>query len=207
MVLIMGDWSFEVTSVPSDGSCFFTSVSIAMNDSMKRWILIPTITNALGTHWERYKSFKGQDDLQDNITSTFIRFMSASAIDEISLEMYNEDAMVLKLEKFKTPQELARHVISSNCWADQAIIRSFMRSMMYNICVVLFDYRTKKPIFLPKEWTFNKMLYICLMLKGNHYTPIRLVYKETPLDMCVSRQDIKRFMSSYNNEYKFEEMY
>lgn len=133
--------------------------------------------------------------------------MSASAMDDISLEMYNEDALVLKSERFETPEGLARHVLHSDCWADQSMIRSFMQSMLYNVCIVVFDRRTRKPIYSPKEWSFNKKFYICIQLQGNHYTPIRLVYKETPLDMCVSRRVIKRLMSACSEEYDFGNMY
>jgi hypothetical protein len=206
----MDDWGFEDVPVPADGSCFFSSISIAMNDSMAKWMGIPPIRDMMEHHWERFNRMNemmGIETNPDRITQRFIRYMSASAMDDVSLEMYNEDARCLRKKRFDTPEELARHVLNSNCWADQSMIRTFMRSTQYMVCVVLLDRRTSKPIFAPREWTFNKPVYICVQLHGNHYTPLRLNYRGSPLDMCVSRREIRCLMSALSTEYDFEGMY
>jgi len=205
----MDDWGYESISVPSDGSCFFTSISKAMNDSMHKWMDRPNIRDIMNHHFDRYKRINpgNKTNSTQNISQKFIRYMSAAAMDETSLIMHNEEAAVLKSKTFETPEELARHVLYTNCWADQSMIRSFLKSTNYMISVVLFDRRTKKPIFSPREWTFNKTFYICIQLEMNHYTPLRLIFKETPLDMCISRNVIRSLMSAMGSEYDFEDMY
>lgn len=201
----MEDWRFENIPVPGDGSCFFTSISVAMNDSMDKWLRIPQLRSVMEHHWERYSLLKLENT--DRITQKFVRYMSASAMDKISLEMHNEEASTMNEKIFETPEDLARHVLRSNCWADQAMIRSFMQSTLYMISVVLFDRRTRKPIYAPKEWTYKKMLYICIRLEGNHYTPLRLIFANRPLDMCVGRKEIRMLMSVLSSEHDYEKMY
>ena len=205
----MDDWGYESIPVPPDGSCFFTSISKAMNDSMHKWMDVPKIRDIMAHHIDRYKRINPGDEIcsTQQISQKFIRYMSAAAMDETSLVMHNEEAAVLNSKKFKTPEALARHVLYTNCWADQSMIRSFLKSTNYMISVVLFDRRTKKPIFSPREWTFNKTFYICIQLERNHYTPLRLIFKETPLDMCTSRDVIRSLMSAIRSDYDFENMY
>lgn len=203
--ITMDDWSYNIIPVPPDGSCFFTSISMAMNESMDEWILKPKIKDLMQHHWDRFNSLKIEET--DHISPKFIRYMCASAMDEHSLIMFNEEASSMKEKKFEKPEELARHILYSNCWGDQSMIRSFMQSMKYMVCLVVFDVKTRKPIYTPKEWTYNKEMYICLHIERSHYTPLRLQYKGEDLDLCVDRKTIRKFMSICSDEYDFKSMY
>ena len=129
------DWGFQCISVPADGSCFFTSVAVAMNDSMEKWMAKPRVKAMMKHHWERFNILNLE--VTEQITPRFVRYMSASAMDEVSLVMHNEEASVLRKRKFDTPEDLAKHVLDSKCWADQSMIRSFMRSMLYMVSIVI----------------------------------------------------------------------
>lgn len=188
----MEDWQFETLDVPADGSCFFTSMSLAMNDSMDRWMTIPRIKEMIMHHWDRYTGLGIED--ADDISPKFVRYMSASAMDTDGLVMYNAEASLLKKKKFETPEELARHIIYSKCWADHSMIRSFMKSMGYMISIVVFDNLISDIVYMPKEWTHKKELYVCLQLKEQHYRPMRLSYKGHDMKLCVDREVIRNMM-------------
>ena len=96
----MEDWQFETINVPADGSCFFSSIAITMNDSMDRWMSIPRIKKMMMHHWDRYIRLGLENT--DDITPKFIRYMSASAMDTDGLDMYNAEASILKKKQFKT---------------------------------------------------------------------------------------------------------
>lgn len=201
----MVDWQFETIDVPADGSCFFTSISIAMNDSMDRWVSITSIKEMMMHHWDRYSRLGLENT--DDITPKFIRYMSASAMDTAGLELYNAEASILKKKQFDTPEELARHIIHSRCWADHSMIRSFMQSMGYTISVVVFDSSINDTVYMPKEWTYKKELYTCLQLDGQHYSPMRLSYNNDYMKLCVDRGVIRKMMHECKDGCDIDNIY
>lgn len=201
----MEDWQFETIDVPADGSCFFTSISVAMNDSIDRWVLIPRIKEMMMHHWDRYNRLGIEK--ADDITPKFIRYMSASAMDTDGLEMHNAEASTLKKKQFKTPEELARHILYSNCWADHSMIRSLMKSMGYTISIVVFDSLISDTVYMPKEWTYRKDLYTCLQLEGQHYSPMRLSYKGDQMKLCVDRGVVRKMMHECNDGCDVDSIY
>lgn len=201
----MEDWQFETIDVPADGSCFFTSIAIAMNDSMDRWESIPRIKEMMMHHWDRYTRLGLEKT--DDITPKFIRYMSASAMDTAGLELYNAEASMLKKKQMKTPEELARYIIHSRCWADHSMIRSFMKSMGYTISIVVFDSSISDTVYMPKEWTHNKELYICLQLEGQHYSPMRLSYKEDKMKLCVDRGVVRKMIHECKDGCDVDSLY
>ena len=60
---------------------------------------------------------------------------------------------------------------------------------------------------MPTEWTYNKEIYICLQIEGEHYTPMRLSYKNKELDMCLSRGDIRCLMKACSIDYDYLGLY
>lgn len=187
---------FKLTQVevPPDGSCFFTSISIAMFDSIETWGRSPIMRKLLRHHWSRYSTiFPGEEQ---EMTAKFIRYMAASAMDEIGLTMHNEEAKTMRKKQFKKPEEFSRHILYSNCWADQAIIRSFMKSLQYRLCIVVIDHETRKTVYMPIEWTHEKDFYMCVCLEGSHYTPIEIEYKEEKVDMCLDSNSLKIILES-----------
>ena len=191
----MEGWGFHEIEVPADGSCFFTSISIALNDSRDSWIKNQKLSPRIRHHIERYERIE-KESLTE-ITPKFIRYMAASAMDNISLEMYNQEADLSRRKKFENTEDFARHILRSNCWADQSIIRSFMKSLNYEFSVIVFDHSLGKPTYMPEEWTYRKELYTCLHIQRNHYTPIRLAYDGNTYDLCVPRKVIRSLMNDY----------
>jgi hypothetical protein len=187
---------FKLTqvSVPADGSCFFTSISIAMFDSIETWGSSPIMRKLFRHHWSRYSTIFPEE--KEEMTAKFIRYMAASAMDEIGLIMHNEEAKTMRKKQFKKPEEFARHILYSNCWADQAIIRSLMKSLQYRLCIVVIDHETRKTVYMPTEWTYEKEFYICVCLEGCHYTPIHIEYKEEQIDMCLDSNSLKIILES-----------
>ena len=180
--------------VPADGSCFFTSVSIAMYDSIEKWGKSSRMRRYFKHHWSRYITiFPGSNE---EMSPKFIRYMAASAMDEDGLLMHNEEAKILKRKEFKTPEELARHILHTDCWADQAIIRSFMKSLHYTVCVVVIDQETQQTIYMPPEWTSRKEFYICVCLEGEHYTPIHVEYRGEKVQMCMDGTTLRYMLEN-----------
>lgn len=192
------DWQFESINVPSDGSCFFTSVSIAMNDSVDEWMMCPRIKDIMMHHWERFNRLKIEET--SVITPKFIRYMSASSMNDGYLEIHNAEASIMNEKIFKTPEELARHVLHSECWANHAMMFTFMKSIENRISLVVFDILAGGTVYMPKEMTYKKKLYICLELKNNHYTPMRISYKGVAMKLCICRPVIRHMMSECNEE-------
>lgn len=46
----MAHWGFENIPVPINGSCVFTSISMAINDSMGKWMTNPNIREIMEHH-------------------------------------------------------------------------------------------------------------------------------------------------------------
>jgi len=191
----MEGWGFHEIEVPADGSCFFTSIAMALNDSHETWAKNEILGKCILHHIERYEGI--EEVTLSDITPKFVRYMAACAMDEVGLEMYNQEASLSKRKKFETMEDFAKHILKSRCWADQSILRSFMKALKYQFSIVVFDHDLGKPTYMPSEWTFRKELYTCLHIRNNHYTPIRLALDGETYGLCVSRRVIRNLMSSY----------
>ena len=191
----MHGWGFHEIEVPADGSCFFASIAIALNDSHEIWAKNEKIGKRILHHIERYEGI--EEETLTEITPKFVRYMAASSMDEIGLEMYNQEASLSRRKKFETKEDFAKHILRSKCWADQSIIRSFMKALNYQFSVIVFDHELGKPTYMPEEWTHRKELYTCLHIHMNHYTPIRLALNGETYGLCVTRRVIRSLMSDY----------
>ena len=196
---VQNGFKLEQVSVPSDGSCFFTSISVAMFDSIETWGDSSKMRKIFKHHWSRYSTIF--PDVKEEMSANFIRYLSASAIDEHSLLMSNEEAKILKRKQFKRPEEFARHILYSSCWADQGIIRSFMKSLHYMVGLVIIESENKRVVYMPPEWTKGKEFYICVCLDDNHYTPISVEYKEEKVGMCMSKEILEYMLDSCDIKY------
>lgn len=189
--------------VPSDGSCLFSSISVALNDSLSSISDIPSLSKRL-----RFLLLEYSKDCEvepAKITPDFIRYMAAKYIDDTGLIMYNVEAEERKSKTFDNASELSSFIYNSKCWGDQSIIRSILKSFQYKLCLVIFDSEYGVPISMPREWTFRKQGYICLKLSGEHYNPIRIIRDDEEYKLCMTRKQLTGMISSYpekvSNEY------
>lgn len=136
-------WYVEVLDTPRDGSCFFSSIAMAMNDSLEMWDDIPELRVPMERYWELYREDTG-DNLCE-VTSDLVRFMCSLNVDEIMLELYNEEAQCrietekVKAKKFNTCEEFGRHMRKKSTWGDHATFYAFLKSLDYHCCVIVFD--------------------------------------------------------------------
>lgn len=186
------DWAIRLLPVDADGSCFFSSIAIALNESMQSWGKNKKITKILRKHW--YSFLELGLESPDNFTSKFVRYITSISIDQDDLETYNNIASADNKGKFDSVTKLAEHVLHTNCWVDTVTFGAFLKSLDCSVAVVVIDHDIKEPLCVFDEVTQNKDFYICLWLQDYHYEPIQLVYKEQDLPLCVSRESILAFM-------------
>ncbi|CAM9962970.1 unnamed protein product [Ectocarpus sp. 12 AP-2014] len=86
----MDDWFVRLVPVPSDGSCFFSSIAMTLNESLECWRHNKKITGMLKNHWHNYLQLGLESP--DNFTARFIRYLSSVCIGEEDLVAYNETA-------------------------------------------------------------------------------------------------------------------
>lgn len=188
----MGEWGAEIIETPRDGSCFFTSIAIAMNDSVEMWCSIDELRTPMEKYWERYLETCREPIAE--VTPDLVRFMCAQNIDEDILTMFNEEAnyrrttQKVNAKMFKTKEQLGRHMMKKSTWGDQASLRAFVKSLDFQCAVIIFDDRAGGMIRLPEEWTKDKKAYICLKRERNHYNLIRLSSHRYNLPLCVTRE-------------------
>lgn len=189
---MLDDWAVRISPVASDGSCFFSSVAIALNESLEAWRHNKKISKKLRNHWHSFLELGLESP--DNFTPKFVRYITSASIDDKDLVMYNDTARADKTDTFDSVDDLAEHVLHSNCWVDTTTFGAFLKSLDYSIALVVLDYEIKQPLNMFEELTKNKDFYICLWLEDDHYQPIQTVYKNKDLSMCVSRDCIIQFM-------------
>ena len=195
---VQNGFKIKQISIPSDGSCFFTSISVAMFDSIEIWGNSPKMRKLFKHHWSRYSTIF--PEAKEEMSAKFIRYLAASAMDEHGLLMSNEEAKMIKKKQFEKPEDFARHILYSSCWADQGIIRSFMKSLQYLVGLVIIDLETNRVVYMPKEWTKGKDFYICVCLDNNHYTPISVEYNDEKVEMCMNKETLTHMLNSCNIE-------
>lgn len=191
-------WCASVIDTPRDGSCFFSSIAIAMNDSIDTWYDIEELRIPMEKYWEMYK--RDTDETLTEVTPDLVRYMCSLNVDDGILELYNVEAGYrietekVKAKVFETKEDLGKHMRVKTTWGDHASFHSFLKSLNYKCGVVVFDAEIGGMSYLPPEWTKNKKTYICLRRESNHYGVVRLRrkvgdgYENQPL--CVSRGNI-----------------
>lgn len=206
-------WGAEVIETPKDGSCFFTAIAMAMNDSLEMWCSIDELRDPMERYWESYH--KATTESLEEVTPDLVRFMCATNVDDDILETYNVEAefrrttMKKKAPVFDTSKELGAYIRKKTTWGDQACLRAFVKSLHFECGVVIFDENVGGMVRLPEEWTKNKKAYICLRREHNHYNVVRL-YRTDPsedeplrLSLCVTRDAM---VDLVRNVYGAEEL-
>lgn len=208
-------WTAEVLRIPRDGSCFFASIAMAMNDSIDTWRSIDALRIAMEQYWDSYH--ESTCDRLDKVTPDLVRFMCAENVNDDILETYNVEAtfrrisLNVKAKTFITPAELGAHIRQNSTWGDQAALRAFVQSLNFECGVIIFDEKVGGMIRLPEEWTKDKKTYICLQRENNnHYNVLRLCRAEdgdedqtVRFPLCVGREIM---VDLVNNLYGIEEV-
>lgn len=198
----MDEWFVRLVTVPSDGSCFFSSIATALNDSVGSWRHNHKITNMLRTHWHNYLNLGLETQSPDNFTAKFVRYISSVSIGEEDLVAYNEVARADNKKTFQCADDLAEHVLLSSCWVDTVTFGAFLKSLDCAVAVVVIDHELKQPLNMLDALTKDKHFYICLWLQDSHYQPMQLVHKGRELGACVSRETIRQFMGDCYPSHK-----
>lgn len=197
-------WYIEVLDTPRDGSCFFSSIAMAINDSIWMWYDIDDLRIRMETYWEMYR--EETDESLCEVTSDLVRFMCSLNVDDAMLETYNAEADYrietekVRANKFDTPADLGKHMRKKSTWGDHAAFHAFLRSLDYKCGVVVFDAEIGGMSYLPPEWTRNKKAYICLRRENNHYGVLRLFKLDTGEKcLCLNRETMLEVVKSVNN--------
>lgn len=190
---MLNDWAIRLIPVPSDGSCFFSSIAFALNVSVEAWRYNKKIKNMLKHHWHNYLDLGMESP--DYFTPSFVRYITSMSIEEDDLVAHNEIASADKRETFDSIDDLAKHILLTNCWVDTTTFGAFLKSLDCSIAVVVLDQEIRQPLYVFEELTKNKDFYICLWLNDDHYQPVQIVNKDQDLSMCLSREAIQMFMA------------
>ena len=186
------DWAIRMIPVNSDGSCFFSSIAVSLNESLHAWMHNKKIKNLLKQHWNSFLDLGLESP--DYFTPTFVRYITSVSIDQNDLAAYNDIATADNETKIDSVSQLAEHILHSNCWVDTVTFGAFLKSLDCTVAVVVIDHAIKEPLCVSDELTKDKDLYICLWLQNYHYEPMQIVYKGQDLPLCVSRESIRAFM-------------
>lgn len=81
------DWAIRVLPVDADGSCFFSSITIALNESLHAWMHNKKIKKILKQHWHIFLDLGLESP--DYFTPTFVRYITSVSIDQNDLVAYN----------------------------------------------------------------------------------------------------------------------
>lgn len=194
------NWEILHISVPADGSCFFRSVAIAMNDCVDTWHRFEDLRRPMELYWESFTESTGQD--HDDVTPALLRHMCAVNIDGDILEQYNAEAVYRKdtlreagVVVCKDTGAFKAHVLQPDTWVDHSIFGAFLKSLNFRLGLVVLDPECGGLKYLPPEWTVNKSLYIFLLRKGNHYSVLRLRRDGKDLDLCLPHNTTNEFVS------------
>lgn len=179
----MNDWAADIVETPKDGACFFTALSLAINDSLGLWCSFDVLRRSMEKYWDLYH--KVTNVILTEVTPDLIRFICSLNIDKNILIMFNEEAKFLKAKQFQTTEQLGNHMRKKTTWGDQASLFAFLKSLDFKCGVLIFD--NSSLIRFPEEWTRNKKLYMCLLRDNNHYNLIRFWRDKKPLSLCLPR--------------------
>lgn len=190
-------WGAEIIDTPRDGSCFFSSIAIAMNDSLEAWCSVEELRVKMEMYWEKYHQVTKKS--LEEVTSDLVRFMCSQNVDDNILEAYNQEAAYRKnslgnsgVKIFESTEALGAYMQEKSTWGDQASLHAFLKSLDFECGIVIFDADIGGLVRLPEEWTKDKKAYICLRRQANHYDAVRLCRTDTNtrLSMCVTRECI-----------------
>lgn len=196
-------WGVEIIETPRDGSCFFSAIAIAMNDSIDMWCSIDELRIPMEKYWELYH--ETTNECLTEVTPDLVRFMCSENSDDDILEMFNEEANFMRItnkvkaKMLNTAEQLGSHMRKKSTWGDQAALRAFTQSLNFECGVIVFDSRAGGMIRLPEEWTKDKKVYICLRRELNHYSVIR--FWKTDPDQETTKMTLtkdSRFVSQGN---------
>lgn len=192
-------WSLSGIDVPADGSCFFRSIAIAMNDCVGTWHEFDDLRGPMERYWELFTTSTGEDN--DEVTPSLVRYMCAANIDEGILEQYNAEASYRRdtlreagVVVCKDVNHLKAHIQQPDTWVDHATFNAFLKSLNFRLGLVVMDTECRGIKYLPPEWTVGKSLYVFLFRTGNHYSVIRLKRDGEQLELCLPRNTTKEFV-------------
>jgi hypothetical protein len=180
------EYSVTVLSVPRNGSCFYTSIAMALTDGVDLWSR--RVRSLLRQNWQKYIRMRRMTGCTENmsimqIDSDFVRFIAASNLVKDDLDTYNNLCMDEGGEVFETIEQVQDDVTFNNAWANLVIIRALLRGLQFTIGLIIFDAEEGKVAPLPLEWTQDKDQYVLLELKDLHYSVVRLTREADDVDM------------------------
>lgn len=163
----------EVVETSPDGSCFFAALAIAIDGSIECWNKFPELQVRMNEYWDAYERQIGE--LLSGVTPGLVRFMCATNVDEAIMVKYNTEAELDKdRPTFDNILEFSKHIMRRTTWGDHACLYAFVKSLGYNCGVLIYDKDVRGNfVFLPPEWTLNKLTYIVLYREKSHYGVVR----------------------------------
>jgi len=192
-------WKISPISVPPDGSCFFRSIAIAMNDCIDTWHKFEDLRNPMERYWEGFAKRTGKD--HDEVTPALLRYMCAVNIGDDTLEQYNAEAAYRRdtlreagVAICKDIEELRTHILQDDTWVDHATFGAFLKSLNFRLGLVVLDPECGGLKYLPPEWTVGKSLYVFLLRKRNHYSVLRLKKGGNDLELCLPHDTTNEFV-------------
>lgn len=192
-------WKVDLIEVPGDGSCFFTSISIAMNSCLTELSENEFICSQMSKYIEGYENDVEKDLME--LSPRFIRYICSKNIDKCIFDTYVQEAKDRKesgekhVKMFKTIETMSHHILRSNCWADHSVIRSFFNAFDCKLSIIVFDSSYGGIVYFQKEWTEDKDFYICLQRENNHYRPMSFTRESETLPLCMKRDSIVEVVS------------
>jgi len=195
-------YSVDIIDVERDGSCFFSSISYAMNQSLEMWKEYEFLREKMESYWDEYTKIH---EPLSKVTSHLIRYICSKNIDQDMFETHcieaddriNENES--GVDKFKDIEDMKEKVLNGNVWGDHSIIRSFFKAFENRFSLVIFDKDyAGGVVFFQKEWTKNKDMYMCLQRENNHYRVMRLSYKDNKYNVCMTKKQIRHFKKVVN---------
>lgn len=192
-------WRMTEIDVPADGSCFFHSIAMAMDECLEAWHDIEELRVPMERYWQAYTNSTDNND--SRVTSSLIRFMCAENIDQDMLDKYNAEAQYRKhtlkergVVVYTSMREFREHVLKPHTWADHASFNAFLKSLNFRCGLVVFDTECGGISYLPPQWTRRKLLYIFLLRRRNHYSVLRIEKGGQGLDLCVCYRHTKELV-------------
>lgn len=193
------EWGMHIINVPADGSCFFQSIAMCMTESVEVWYDIEELRTLMEVHWENYHETTNEES--DGVTSSLVRYMCATNIDNGILDKYNAEAEYRAdtlrekgVPVYKSVGQFQDHVMKPDTWADHASFHAFLKSLNYRCAVIVFDPECGGIKYLPPEWTVKKSVYIFLLRKVNHYSVVSISKAGCDLPLCLSYDETKEFL-------------
>lgn len=198
------EWTVDLIDVPRDGSCFFSSIAISMNESLDLWQENDFLREKMEKYWEEY--VREEQVTIVKVTSHLVRYICAVNLNEDIFETYCVEAIdrandnEKHVRKFRDMREMAHNVRNGNFWGDHSMIRTFFNAFKTKCSLIIFDVNFGGIVYFQKDWTKNKDMYICLQRDGDHYRAMRLSKNGNRLRMCMSREDVLDFVNTTNEQ-------